>query len=246
MNVHQRQRSGSGSDSTDQFLNLIADPFQAQVQQNSIYAAIIYAFAISGALLLLFCILRPRNSRVYAPRAKHADEKHAPRPLDRKPLGWIAAIRDVKEQELVEKIGLDAVVFLRFLRMLRNIFLVLSVFGCGILIPINVVGGSAFYEQWDNVATLMKFTPQYIFGPKFWAFVICSYLFQGTVCGFLWWNYRAVYQLKRTYFESADYQQSLHARTLLVRQLLLLISLHADTAIAHSYSRVFKDRRRNC
>ncbi|KAL5404912.1 hypothetical protein PMIN03_008820 [Paraphaeosphaeria minitans] len=216
MNVHQRQRSGSGSDSTDQFLNLIADPFQAQVQQNSIYAAIIYAFAISGALFLLFCILRPRNSRVYAPRAKHADEKHAPRPLDRKPLGWIAAIRDVKEQELVEKIGLDAVVFLRFLRMLRNIFLVLSVFGCGILIPINVVGGSAFYEQWDNVATLMKFTPQYIFGPKFWAFVICSYLFQGTVCGFLWWNYRAVYQLKRTYFESADYQQSLHARTLLL------------------------------
>ncbi|KAL5384138.1 hypothetical protein DPSP01_005612 [Paraphaeosphaeria sporulosa] len=216
MNVYPRQSSGSGSDSTDQFLNLIADPFQAEVQQNSIYAAIVYAFAISGALFLLFCILRPRNSRVYAPRAKHADEKHAPRQLDRKPLGWIAAIRGVKEQELVEKIGLDAVVFLRFLRMLRNIFLVLSVFGCGILIPINVVGGSAFYEQWDNVATLMKFTPQYIFGPKFWAFVICSYLFQGTICGFLWWNYRAVYRLKRAYFESADYQQSLHSRTLLL------------------------------
>lgn len=112
-------------------------------------------------------------------------------------------------------------VFLQFLRMLRNIFLVLTAFGCGILIPVNVIGGSAFYKQWDNIATLMKFTPQYIFGPKFWAFVLCSYLFQGTVCGFLWWNYRAVYRLKRAYFESADYQQSLHSRTLLVRRVLL-------------------------
>jgi hypothetical protein len=154
---------------------------------------------------------------VYAPRAKHADEKHAPLQLDRKPFGFIPAIRDVKEQELVEKIGLDGVIFLRFLRMLRNIFLVLSVFGCAILIPVNVVGGSAFYKQWDNIATLMKFTPQYIFGPKFWAFVFCSYLFQGTVCFFLWWNYKAVYRLKRAYFNSRDYQASLHSRTLLVR-----------------------------
>ena len=63
----------------------------------------------------------------------------------------------------------------------------------------------------------MKFTPQYIFGRKFWAFVLCSYLFQGTVCFFLWWNYRAVYRLKRAYFNSRDYQASLHSRTLLVR-----------------------------
>jgi len=40
--------------------------------------------------------------------------------------------------------------------MLRNIFLVLTVFGCGILIPVNVVGGSNFYKQWHNIATLMK------------------------------------------------------------------------------------------
>jgi hypothetical protein len=82
----------------------------------------------------------------------------------------------------------------------------------------------------------MKFTPQYIFGPKFWAFVICSYLFQGTVCGFLWWNYRAVYRLKRAYFESADYQQSLHSRTLLVRHRLSSLDLDADTALAYSHS----------
>lgn len=123
----------------------------------------------------------------------------------------------MKEQDLVDKIGLDAVLFMRFLRMIRNIFAVLSVIGCGILIPVNVVGGSPLYKQWNNIPTLMKFTPQYIYGGnKFWAFVIVAYLFQGTVCGFIWWNYRAVFKLRRAYFDSTEYKASLHARTLLV------------------------------
>lgn len=153
---------------------------------------------------------------MYAPRAKHADERHRPIPLGKKPFSWVAAIKDVKEQELVDKIGLDAVLFLRFMRMVRNIFLVVTVFGCGILIPVNVVGGSNFYQQWHNISTLMKFTPQYIFGRKFWAFVIVAYLIEATVCFFLWWNYKAVFKLRRTYFESQEYKSSLHSRTLLV------------------------------
>ncbi|KAF2007278.1 hypothetical protein P154DRAFT_517038 [Amniculicola lignicola CBS 123094] len=201
---------------TDQFLNLIADPFQSEVQSNSIYAAIVYSFVVSGALFLIFCWIRPRNSIVYAPRARHADEKHAPLPLDRKPFAWFRAIKDVKEQELVEKIGLDAVIFLRFFPMLRDMFMVLTIIGCGILIPVNVIGGHYFYEQYSSVATLMKFTPQYTFGQKFWAFVVVAYLFQGTVCFFLWWNYKAVLKLKRAFFNSHDYQSSLHSRTLLL------------------------------
>ncbi|PSN63117.1 DUF221-domain-containing protein [Corynespora cassiicola Philippines] len=228
--------SRADGDTTDQFLNLIADPFQAEVQESSVLAAIVWSFAVSGALFLLFCWLRPRNSTVYARRAKHADEKHAPLHLDRKPFAWLRAIKDVKEQELVEKIGLDAVIFLRFLRMLRNMFIVLTVFGCGILIPVNVVGGSSFYEQWDNIATLMKFTPQYIFGEKFWAFVVCAYLFQGTVCFFIWWNYRAVFKLKRTFFSSAEYQQSLHSRSLLLTNIPK--SLRTDAGIAELVKQV--------
>lgn len=34
----------------------------------------------------------------------------------------------------MEEIGLDAVVFIRFLRMIRGIFHILTIFGCGILI----------------------------------------------------------------------------------------------------------------
>ena len=187
-----------------------------QVQENSIYAAIVYSFVISGLLVVVFCFLRPRISRVYAPRARHADERHRPRPLDNKPFGWLSAVKDVKEQDLVDTIGLDAVVFLRFMRMTRNIFLVLMTLGCAILIPINVAGGASFYDKWNNIPTLMKFTPQYIFGRKFWAYVLFAYVIQGTVCFFLWRNYMAIVKLRRAYFATDEYKKSLHSRTLLV------------------------------
>lgn len=113
----------------------------------------------------------------------------------------------------MDKIGLDAVLLQRFLRMLRNIFLVLTAIGCGILIPINYFGGA----KYDTVATLTRFTPQYIYGGnRFWAFVAVAYMFQATICVFIWWNYRAVFRLRRTYFESKEYKASLHSRTLLV------------------------------
>lgn len=187
-----------------------------QVQENSIYAAIVYSFVISGLLVVVFCFLRPRNSRVYAPRAKHADEKHRPKPLGKEPFSWLSAVKDVKEQELVDTIGLDAVVFLRFLRMLRNIFIIITVVGCCILIPVNVVGGSPLYTQWKDISTLMKLTPQYIFGRKFWAYVVFAYIIQGTVCFFLWRNYGAILRLRRAYFNTQEYKSSLHSRTLLV------------------------------
>lgn len=209
----------NGSSSTDALLNLIADPFSTEVQSNSIYAALIWSFAVSGLLFLLFVLLRPRDSHVYARRLKVADEKHAPRPLSRHLFGFIPAIRDVHEQEMVEKVGLDATIFLRFLRMLRNLFLVLSVIGCAVVIPVNLVGAHSFYSDYNNVSTLLKFTPQYIFGEKFWAFVILAYVFQFLVFAFIWWNYRTVLRLRQQYLRSDEYTKELHSRTLMVRRI---------------------------
>ena len=201
------------------FLNLLSNPFQAQQQSSSIYIALGYSFGASAGLCFLFCLLRPRNSAVYAPRAKHADKRHAPPPIDKGFLSWIKPIRDVKEAALVEEIGVDAVIFLRFLKMTRNIFLCLTVVGCGMLIPIAVTGGSTYYSQWKDIAVLMKITPQYIFGTRFWAYVIFAYAADIVIMFFLFVNYRAVTRLRRTYFESQDYQNSLHSRTLLVRHI---------------------------
>lgn len=127
---------------------------------------------------------------------------------------WLTFVVKEKEKPLIEKVGLDAAIFLRFIYMCRDIFLVLSLVGCGILIPVNVVGGRQFVPKQTTV--LFRMTPQFMIGQIYWALVVCAWIIDIVVCAFLWTNYRVVTRLRREYFASAVYQTSLHARTLMV------------------------------
>jgi len=113
---------------------------------------------------------------------------------------------------MVNLIGMDATIFMRFTRMCRDMFVILSVIGCCILIPVNITKGVFF----ENASELSRIGPSNVFGEPHWATVVVAWLFNIVVAGFLWWNYRKVLQLRRQYFESEEYQHSLHARTLMV------------------------------
>ena len=139
----------------------------------------------------------------------------------------------------MEKVGVDAAVFIRVCHMLRNIFLLLSLIGCGILIPINLIafhqnGSYSGYSKRQSTTTsdpdytyqpsssswsgvFLQMTPLYMYGsPRFWAYVVVAYLFDAVILFFLWTNYKAILKLRRSYFNSPEYQRSLHSRTLLV------------------------------
>ena len=132
-------------------------------------------------------------------------------------LSWIGPVSKARENVLLEKIGMDAVVFLRFTRMLRNMFVALGLIGLCIMIPVNVTQGADFLKSGGSGFAVM--TPLFIFGGGLWAQVVVAWATNIIVGYFLWHNYRRVHQLRRTYFESADYQASLHARTLLVQDI---------------------------
>lgn len=172
----------------------------------------IFSFVVTGAIVLGFCFIRPYNTVVYAPRARHADAKHQPPPVSKGLFAWVFAVMRTKEPELVEKIGLDAALFMRFTRMMRNIFTILAIVGCGVLIPVNIFAG----DNTDGIYWLTRLTPTFIWGGTFWVYVAAAYVFDGIVFFFLWTNYRAVLRLRRNYFDSSDYQRSLHSRTLLL------------------------------
>lgn len=119
---------------------------------------------------------------------------------------------------MVQQIGLDAVVFLRFVRMCRNMFLVLSLVGIGILVPVNITnyavdsGGDDDDTKW-----ISEITPLNVWSTAQWSQVVVAWLFDIVIAVFLWWNYRKIVALRRKFFESDEYQNSLHARTLMVR-----------------------------
>ncbi|KAK2126180.1 hypothetical protein NOF04DRAFT_1416727 [Fusarium oxysporum II5] len=185
-------------DTGKQLLDLLQEPFSQQLQAASLYSALATSIPITIGIAIIFSILRPYHQAIYAPKLKHADEKHVPPPIGKAPWSWITTLWQTKEEQLVPLIGMDATVFLRFVRMCRNMFLTLCVTGVGILLPIN-------YTKWKEYK-----------GDKTANWVIIAWCFNFIVMGFLWFNYNKVLQLRRKYFESEDYQKSLHSRTLMV------------------------------
>jgi hypothetical protein len=168
------------------------------------------SIGITAAIALAFSFLRPFNRVVYAPKLKHADERHAPPPLGKGVFAWVGPLWKVTEADIVALAGMDAAIFMRFTRMCRNLFIVLSVIGCGVLLPVHLTH-STRNDYW-----LYEITPSDVWNDAQWAQVVVAWLFNLTMCGLLWWNYRKVLRLRRQYFESQEYQQSLHARTLMV------------------------------
>jgi hypothetical protein len=217
----------------DQFLNLLANPFNVQVgfiklhwigqkltasqlQGQSFSAALGTSIGFTFLLAIAFSFLRPYNNVVYAPRLKHADDRHAPPPVGRGIFAWVAPVLKTKEQDLVSQVGLDATIFIRFLRMCRNIFLTITILGVAIIIPINyIVSNSRSFE--NQVSWILQLTPLNINEQGCWGLVLVAWLFNFVIIGFLFWNYRKVLVLRRQYFDSPEYQKSLHSRTLMVR-----------------------------
>ena len=166
-------------------------------------------------IAICFSFIRPYNQAIYAPKLKHADEKHAPPPIGKQPWAWVTPLVNTPEKALIGQIGMDAAIFLRFVRMLRNMFLVLALLGIGILLPVYATTSVKEYNG-HSTQWIMQITPRDVYGKAQWAGVLIAYATNAVVVGFLWWNYRKVLDLRRAYFDSDEYQNSLHARTLMV------------------------------
>ncbi|KAI1814453.1 DUF221-domain-containing protein [Poronia punctata] len=203
---------------TDQFLRLIQNPFNTNLSKQAFLSSLTYSLGAAFIFVLVFCWLRPRNKTVYAPRLKQLDIEHAPSPLGNGFWSWVSPSVRTREEELVEKIGLDATLFLRFAKMLRNLMVVLSLIGCGVYIPTNVLQNRRNKVIY-NSNFFINLTPLGVWGSACWVHVVVSYVFDVLICLFIWWNYRAAARMRREYLASPQYQGSLHARTLLLTHL---------------------------
>ncbi|KAG7120320.1 hypothetical protein HYQ44_004816 [Verticillium longisporum] len=215
--VFQRIRARQDKfDAGQELLDLLQDPFAGQLQQTSFFAALGTSVLFTLGIAIAFSFLRPYNQSVYAPKTKHADEKHAPPPIGRKLWSWVFPLWSTTEYEFIQYAGMDAAIFMRFVEMLRNLFVTLCVFVLAILIPVNLTQVDVSGE---GRAWLAMLTPSNVWGDAQWAQVTVAYGINAIVMFFLWWNTKKVLHLRRRYFESDEYQNSLHARTLMLYDL---------------------------
>ncbi|KAH9942140.1 uncharacterized protein BXZ73DRAFT_97565 [Epithele typhae] len=170
---------------------------------------------ISFATVILFNLLRPRNKIIYEPKVKyHVGDKVPPRASDSF-LGWVSPLIHTKEAELVDKIGLDAAIYLRFIRLCRWLFTAITFVCCAVLIPINVTYNLAHVKS-KNRDALSMLTIRDVSGNLLFAHVAVTYVITFLVIGFVYVHWREVVRLRRSWFRSPEYVQSFYARTLIV------------------------------
>ncbi|KAK0195739.1 DUF221-domain-containing protein [Armillaria mellea] len=170
--------------------------------------------AASIATLITFNVIRSKHKLIFQPKVKyHVGDKPPPRISDSF-FGWIPPLTRTKEPELIEKIGLDGVTFLRFLSLLRTLFSLISILTCGVLIPVNVM-----YNRSDEVDSrqtdiLSILTIRDVKGSSLYATIAVSYLITALVIILVYIYWRKMVQLRKDWFRSPEYQNSFYARTL--------------------------------
>ncbi|CAO3593097.1 unnamed protein product [Absidia cylindrospora] len=102
---------------------------------------------IAILITIVFCFLRPKHTLVYAPKYKYSTDLKKPPMIGMGLFAWVKPLLTAKDDFLLERIGYDAVLFLRFLRLLRHLLLVMSIVGVCALIPVNIVA-TRFSGDW--------------------------------------------------------------------------------------------------
>ncbi|RIA91460.1 hypothetical protein C1645_724172 [Glomus cerebriforme] len=169
-------------------------------------------------MLVLFSFLRPRNSIVYSPKQFASEDKQPPKIEENKLWGWVKPVLKEEEHLLIKEIGLDAVMFIRFIKLCQNVFLCLFMFGICIIIPINIFG-----TYRDNNYNIPNDNPLQILSVSylgranwFWAHSVFTWIFSLIIYWFIYKEYSNYNKLRMEYFKSDEYRNSLHSRTLLI------------------------------
>lgn len=174
------------------------------------YSALYIGAAVGIVLLLLFSYLRTRVPDVFNVRAllntwKTYNDFNGkrvgvvqPAPSDSF-FGWLKPTFQVSEEEVLNKIGLDAAMFLRFIRTSFFICGILSLFGLIFVMP---VFGTADGRDVDRsiaglkIVTVSNVLPS---SSRFWVVVVAEFFTAAVVMYFLSQDYKHYADLRRKY-----------------------------------------------
>jgi calcium permeable stress-gated cation channel len=104
-------------------------------------ASFITAIVIFSVQVVAFLLIKDRFSRIYQPRTYLVPERERTKPTPPGWFKWIKPTLNTSNSEFVQKCGLDAYFFLRYLRTLLKIFVPAALVILPILIPLNAING---------------------------------------------------------------------------------------------------------
>ncbi|KAL4896863.1 hypothetical protein BDV59DRAFT_79647 [Aspergillus ambiguus] len=188
-------------------------------------ASLATAIIIFAVEFLLFLVLKGKLLRIYQPRTYLVPDRERTAPSPPGLFRWTGPVFRTSSSEFIQKCGLDAYFFLRYLRMLLKIFVPLGCIILPVLLPLNKVGGKdqtfkngTGGEQW-NVTGLDRLawgnvTPEHT--GRYWGHLIMALFVIIYVCAVFFDELRGYIRLRQSYLTSPQHRLRASATTVLV------------------------------
>ncbi|ERF70546.1 hypothetical protein EPUS_07967 [Endocarpon pusillum Z07020] len=210
--------SGNSSNTNvDKYAGQSASAFAA-----SLVVSII-VFAVEGGL---FVLIKDRFSRIYQPRTYLVPERERTTPTPPGWFKWISSVVHTSNSDFVEKCGLDAYFFLRYLRTLLKIFFPAAFVILPILIPLNFVhgrgasfasgNGDAAASNVTGLDTLAWGNVRPTHTSRYWAHWILALFLICYVCYVAFDELRVYIRMRQAYLTSPQHRLRASATTVLV------------------------------
>lgn len=177
-------------------------------------AAAIAGSAISfGVQVGIFLLLRLRLSRIYEPRSYLVPERERVPAPPRGIYQWLIPIFTTPNLAFIQKCGLDAYFFLRYLRMLLKFFMPVAAVLLPILLPLNKYSGSE--NTGLDQLSISNVGPKHV-GHVFWAHLILAILVVIWFCYVVFKELRGYIRVRQAYLTSPQHRLRASATTVLV------------------------------
>ncbi|KAG0049633.1 hypothetical protein BGZ83_005530 [Gryganskiella cystojenkinii] len=191
--------------------NSTTDPqLKADSSIKSFVSSLLFNAALSAGLFATFCVVRHWSKKIYQPRTYLVNKDIRSPDLPPGAFSWITASFKVKDRELLDRVGLDAYMFLRFLRMSAFFFTGCSLLSIPVLIPLNVIHGAK--EGGLGSMTIGNVTA----GWRLWFHLTLTYVFSFAAIILLWREMREYTRRRHAYLMSDKHVKTPQSTTILV------------------------------
>ncbi|GAB7344128.1 hypothetical protein MBLNU457_2026t1 [Dothideomycetes sp. NU457] len=192
-----------------------AAQFASGQSAKALFAAIVTAVASAGVQVAIFYILRLRLTRIYEPKTYLVAERFRVPSPPKGAFNWLVPVFTIPNSVVIEKCGLDAYFFLRYLRMLLKLFVPMTVLILPILLPINKYSAgpttdSSGVDQlgWSHIGTNHQ--------SRRWAALVLAILTIIWFCYIVFDELRGYIRIRQAHLSSPQHRIRASATTVLV------------------------------
>jgi hypothetical protein len=195
-----------------------------------IWITMLGVVGLFAVILFEYVRIHPRFRKVYYTRLSNAESTRITLPVAH--FGWIRSVFSISEDAVLDEVGVDAVMYLRFLSMCFSLFSILMLILFIVLIPVNyyastdqaalniTVGSGTILEVANSALSSISMSQIQNGSSIFWVHCVCAYTVSGFVFYFLHKEYRHyVITTARSLREPKDHLDRIQQRTILITNL---------------------------